>query len=101
MIFSIVIKLPFSYFINLWLSNSECEAEIARSAIRVLFSPKVRLRRMMSMILDQEERKRLVSKQENSSTIFWFDLELTRTNAAIARNCNAKFDNKNGADAGD
>lgn len=29
------------------------------------------------------------------------DQELTRTNAAIARNCNAKFDDKNGGDAGD
>ena len=29
------------------------------------------------------------------------DQELTRPNAAIARNCNAKFDDKNGADAGD
>merc|ERR1719318_2042713 len=29
------------------------------------------------------------------------DQELTRTNAAIARNCKARFDNKNGGDAGE
>ena len=27
--------------------------------------------------------------------------ELTRTNAAIAKNCNAKFNDKDGADAGE
>ena len=30
-----------------------------------------------------------------------FDQELTRTNAAIASNCNAKFNDKDGADAGE
>ena len=29
------------------------------------------------------------------------DQELTRTNAAIAMNCKAKFDDKNGGDAGE
>ena len=30
-----------------------------------------------------------------------FDQTLTKTNAAIARNCKAKFDDKKGGDAGD